>query len=155
MSYTAVANNFTVDTNVLIYAIDSSQGSKHKLATKLLLRAAIMRQPLMLQSLNEFAAVVTRKRLVSASQVVKILRFHEKSFDIIPPNSEDLFAAVHAQQAHNLSFFDALLWATSKRAGCRLLLTEDFQDGRSLEGVHFVNPFKLSLRELKALIARI
>jgi predicted nucleic acid-binding protein len=150
-----VANNFTLDTNVLIYAIDSSQGSKHKLATKLLLRAAIMRQPLMLQSLNEFAAVVTRKRLVSASQVIKILRFHEKSFSLIPPNSEDLFVAVHAQQAHNLSFFDALFWATSKRAGCRLLLTEDFQDGRSLEGVHFVNPFKLSLRELKTLTANI
>jgi predicted nucleic acid-binding protein len=155
MSYTTVADKFTLDTNILIYAIDSSEGSKHKLASKLLLRAAMMRQPLMLQSLNEFAAVVARKRLISASQIVKILRFHEKSFNIIPPNSEDLFAAVHAQQTHNLPFFDALLWATSKRAGCQVMLTEDFQDGRSLDGVHFINPFRLSLRNLKALIANI
>lgn len=109
----------------------------------------------MLQSLSEFSAVVTRKRLVAASQVARILRFHEKSFDIIPASTEDLFAAVHAQQTHNLSYFDALMWATAKRAGCQVLLTEDFQDGRSLEGVHFLNPFKLSLRKVKARIAEI
>jgi predicted nucleic acid-binding protein len=38
-------------------------------------------------------------------------------------------------------FFDAMLWATVKAAGCRVLLTEDLQDGRGLEGVRFVNPF--------------
>lgn len=155
MSYTTVANRFTLDTNILIYAIDSSQGNKHKLAGRLLLQAAIMRQPLMLQSLNEFAAVVTRKRLMAASQLVKIIQYHEKSFQIMASQTEDLFAAVRAQQAHNLSFFDALLWATSKRAGCQILLTEDFQDGRSLEGVQFVNPFKMTPRDLKSLIAGI
>ncbi|WP_051978572.1 PIN domain-containing protein [Edaphobacter aggregans] len=150
-----MADKFTLDTNILIYAIDSSQGNKHTLAGKLLVRAAIMRQPLMLQSLNEFAAVVTRKRLMAASQLVKILQYHEKSFPIVSPLTEDLFAAVRAQQSHNLSFFDALLWATAKRAGCHVLLTEDFQDGRSLEGVDFINPFKMTLRELKSLIANI
>jgi predicted nucleic acid-binding protein len=102
-----------------------------------------------------FAAVVTRKRLMAASQLVKILQYHEKSFQIMASQTEDLFAAVRAQQAHNLSFFDALLWATSKRAGCQILLTEDFQDGRSLEGVQFVNPFKMTPRDLKSLIAGI
>jgi predicted nucleic acid-binding protein len=34
-----------------------------------------------------------------------------------------------------------MLWATARRAGCRLIVTEDFQDGRELRGVWFVNPF--------------
>jgi predicted nucleic acid-binding protein len=34
-----------------------------------------------------------------------------------------------------------MLWATARRAGCRLIVTEDFQDGRELGGVRFVNPF--------------
>jgi predicted nucleic acid-binding protein len=42
---------------------------------------------------------------------------------------------------HRLSFWDAMLWATAKRAGCRVLFTEDLQDGRRLEGVLFVDPF--------------
>jgi predicted nucleic acid-binding protein len=40
-----------------------------------------------------------------------------------------------------MSFWDALLWATADRIGVRHLLTEDFQDGRMLGGVTFVNPF--------------
>jgi predicted nucleic acid-binding protein len=150
-----VADKFTLDTNILIYAIDSSEGSKHKLASKLLLHAAVMRQPLMLQTLNELAAVATRKRLIPAQQIAKILRVHEQSFQIVPSSTDDLFAAVQAQQTHNLPFFDALLWATAKRSGCRVLLTEDFQDGRVLDGVHFINPFKFRLSALKTLIASI
>lgn len=34
-----------------------------------------------------------------------------------------------------------MIWATAKRAGCRLLLTEDGQDGFALGGVTLVNPF--------------
>ncbi|WP_404325563.1 hypothetical protein [Aerophototrophica crusticola] len=40
-----------------------------------------------------------------------------------------------------MSIFDAQVWATVRRAGCTHLLTEDFQDGRSLGGITFVNPF--------------
>jgi predicted nucleic acid-binding protein len=41
-----------------------------------------------------------------------------------------------------MSFWDALLWATADRIGVRYLLTEDYQDGRTLGGVTFVDPFK-------------
>jgi predicted nucleic acid-binding protein len=42
---------------------------------------------------------------------------------------------------HPLAFWDAMLWAAAQRAGVRHLLTEDLQDGFSLAGVRFVNPF--------------
>ena len=41
-----------------------------------------------------------------------------------------------------------MLWATARRAGCRLLLSEDFQDGRDLGGVLFANPFDPANRKL-------
>ena len=43
---------------------------------------------------------------------------------------------------HGLPFWDAMIWAAALRAGCRLFITEDFQDGRALGGVTFVNPFE-------------
>ncbi len=42
---------------------------------------------------------------------------------------------------HGLTFWDAMLWATAKAAGVTVLLSEDFQHDRVLEGVRFRNPF--------------
>ena len=43
--------------------------------------------------------------------------------------------------ASDFSFWDAMLWTTARQAGCRLLLSEDLQDGQTLGGVTCVNPF--------------
>ena len=51
-------------------------------------------------------------------------------------------------QHHGLSFWDAMLWATASRAGCRMLFSEDLEDGRGLDGVLFVNPFAPVNRKL-------
>jgi predicted nucleic acid-binding protein len=37
-----------------------------------------------------------------------------------------------------------MIWATAKRHGCRLLISEDGQAGRVLGGVTIVNPFAVS-----------
>jgi predicted nucleic acid-binding protein len=47
-----------------------------------------------------------------------------------------------------------MLWATLDQAGCRTLLTEDFQDGRTLGGVTFLNPFELANSELAVALFR-
>ncbi len=143
------ATKVTLDTNILIYAIDSSEGAKHLLASKILLRSAMNRQPLMLQSLNEFAAVVRKKRLMSLATVKKIIEYHRSAFTLEPPVVDDLIEAIQANEDHKLPIWDALLWATARRAGCHIIFSEDFQDGRELGGVRFVNPFKLSRRELR------
>jgi predicted nucleic acid-binding protein len=51
-----------------------------------------------------------------------------------------------------MSFRDALLSATADRVGIRYLLTADVQDGCTLGGVTFVDPFK---RENERLLAEI
>jgi predicted nucleic acid-binding protein len=53
-----------------------------------------------------------------------------------------------AVERHGLSFWDAMLWATANRAGRRVLLSQDFQDGRRLDGVLFVDPFAAANRKL-------
>ena len=142
----------TLDTNILIYAVDSSEGSKHILASKILLRAAASKQPLMLQTLNEFSAVVRRKRLMSPPALHRMIDSHRKAFVMEPPNVQDLIDALHAQEDHQLPFWDALLWASARRSECRIIFSEDFQNGRELGGVRFVNPFKLTRSELQTLI---
>jgi predicted nucleic acid-binding protein len=48
------------------------------------------------------------------------------------------------REHYRLSFWDALIWATARNAGVPVVLSEDYQDGREIEGVRFVNPFKQS-----------
>jgi predicted nucleic acid-binding protein len=58
-----------------------------------------------------------------------------------PQAEEDLTAALDAVRKHGLPLWDAMLWATVQRVGVSHLFSEDFQDGRQLGGVRFVNPF--------------
>ncbi len=143
------AVRITLDTNILIYATDSSEGNKHTLASKLLLKAARTKQPLMLQSLNEFSAVIRKKRLMPLATLKKIVEYHSNAFDLESPTVEDLLEALQASEDHNLPIWDALLWATARRSGCKIIFSEDFQDGRELGGVRFINPFNLSRRKLE------
>ncbi len=49
--------------------------------------------------------------------------------------------ALAAVSEHGLSFWDAMLWACAREADCSLLLSEDFQHGRVIDGVRCHNPF--------------
>jgi len=70
------------------------------------------------------------------------------AFPVCTADEDDLDRAMRAVDDHRLSLWDAMLWATARRAGCRLVLSEDFQDGRDLGGVLFVNPFDHANRRL-------
>jgi predicted nucleic acid-binding protein len=42
---------------------------------------------------------------------------------------------------HQISYWDAQLWATALRHGATVVLSEDFSDGQTIEGVTFKDPF--------------
>ncbi len=106
-----------------------------------------------LQTLGEVCNTAAKKRrdlLPRAKQFVEDTR---DLFPVIPASIDDTLEALDAHRLHGLQFWDAMLWATARRAGCRLLLSEDLQDGRVLGGVLFRNPFHLNEAEIAALLA--
>jgi len=52
-----------------------------------------------------------------------------------------LDAALHLASVHKLRIWDAIILAAAAEADCRLLLSEDMQDGFTWRGVTVVNPF--------------
>jgi predicted nucleic acid-binding protein len=44
---------------------------------------------------------------------------------------------------HGLSVWDAQIWAAALMNQVPVVLSEDFQHGRVVEGVRFLNPFRL------------
>ena len=132
----------TLDTNLLVYAAQRDE-RRHPAAIDIVHRAAGADCVQTLQSLGECFNVLRRKSTLSVPDARAAIRDYRVIFkDIVSAAPEDLDKALSANDRHGLQFWDAMLWATAKRAGCKLILSEDFQDGRTLEGVLFVNPFK-------------
>ena len=129
------------DTNVLVYANDASSGERHDFSKELLARAANADCVIATQSLAEFYSAVTRKRVMHAAFAAASV---ERLIGLYPTCAADagcVREGAAASRKHGLAFWDAVLLATVRKAGCRLLITEDFQDGRQFEGVTFLNPF--------------
>ncbi len=94
--------------------------------------------------MNELYNVVTRlNKSPSLSHVraATIVRDLAASTVVFPLTSAVTLRALDAIPRHGLSFWDALVWAAAKENGVRVIYTEDFQDGRDVEGVLYVNPF--------------
>lgn len=52
-----------------------------------------------------------------------------------------MLAATDLALDHGLAIWDAVIFAAAAEVGCRLLLSEDLQDGFTWRGVSVVNPF--------------
>jgi predicted nucleic acid-binding protein len=131
------------DTNVLAYAIDASAGRRHAQAVEIVRTVTkSLDAVLILQTAAEFYAVATRKLDTTPEDARSFLERLRAVLPVHAAAAPDLERATTAAEHHGISFWDALLWATADRVGVRYLLTEDFQDGRTLGGVTFVDPFK-------------
>ncbi len=132
----------TLDTNLLVYAAQRDE-ERHAAAIEIVHRASGADCVQTLQSLGECFNVLRRKSTLTVSDARAAIRDYRAIFKtIVSAAPEDLDSALVGNERHGLQFWDALLWATARRAGCRLILSEDFQDGRDLGGVLFINPFK-------------
>jgi predicted nucleic acid-binding protein len=130
------------DTNVLVYADDDDVPAKQRIARDLWYdhrRAGT--GVVSLQVLQEYFVTVTRKLNFDprkARRKVELL----SEFDVATPEVTDILAAIDLHRLHGISFWDALILRSAQQAGCRVLLSEDFQGGREIDGIQFVNPFR-------------
>ena len=133
----------TLDTNILVYAVDRNAGERHEIALDLVRRARETDCVLTLQSLAELFRVLTSPKLgVSPAQAGSIVQQWRDALPVVAADEACLTDAIEAVTHNGWSFWDAMIWATAKRHGCRFLLSEDGQSGRTLGGVTVVNPFK-------------
>jgi predicted nucleic acid-binding protein len=131
------------DTNVLVYATASISDAKAMRARDLIARTMrAASSVLLLQTLAEFSNVAIRKAKIPVEDIRTTIEAWRAVLPVQTADESDLSAALEAVRAHQLAFWDAMLWASARRAGVRQLLSEDFQDGFALQGVTFINPFK-------------
>ncbi|MBO6550853.1 MAG: PIN domain-containing protein [Rhizobiales bacterium] len=132
---------FTLDTNILVYSVDSRTTGKHKHASSIVTDAAERDCLLTVQTLGEFTNVAQRKDVAAIDKAIALTRAWQQVFPVVAANQETFNDAVEYVRDHQISFWDAMLWVTAKQAGCAYVLSEDMQHGRRLGGVEVINPF--------------
>jgi predicted nucleic acid-binding protein len=137
------STEFLVDTNILIYAIDAKDDAKRRRAIEVLRRVhASGRGCLTTQVLGEFYFNAIRKPAVplGRAEAERALRVYSLAWPILEFGVIAVREAARAASAYQLSYFDALIWATAREHGVPQILSEDRQNHQSLEGVRIVNP---------------
>jgi predicted nucleic acid-binding protein len=139
----SVESRIFVDTNVLVYAYDVEQREKHGIARDLLIHLwETRRGALSTQVLQEFYVTVTRKlaRPLDRATARRVVATYQVwPMAIIDPT--DILAASEVEERFQLSFWDALILSAARKVNADRLLSEDFQTGRTIDGILVENPF--------------
>ena len=133
-----------VDTNVLVYARDTSDLVKNERATAWMEHLwASGEGRLSTQVLQEYYVTVTRK--LSPGMPVEEARSDVLDLATWNPTQVGvglLGTAWTIEAGHGLSFWDSLIVAAAISAGCDSILTEDLQHGSTIGGMTVVDPFR-------------
>jgi predicted nucleic acid-binding protein len=133
--------NVALDTNVLVYA-EGVNGSARRQAAFDLVQALPRGSTFIpAQTLGELFRVLVRKATWSPSSARTAILSWGDTFPLIETSPEVLLGAVDLAADHQLAIWDAVIVAAAADAGCRLLLSEDLQEGFTWGGVTVTNPF--------------
>jgi predicted nucleic acid-binding protein len=133
-----------LDTNVLAYAEGVNGSAMKESATDLVRRLPAGSAVLPVQTLGELFNVLVRKAGRSPSNAQTAILTWMDAFPVVDTSREAIIAATDLATNHRLGIWDAVILAASAQAGCRLLLSEDLQDGFTWSGLTVTNPFSSS-----------
>ena len=130
-----------LDTNVLAYAEGVNSAGKKKLALELVhgLSPGVIVLPV--QTLGELFHVLVRKAGRTPARARAAILGWQDAFPVIETSAAVMIAAADLATDHRLSIWDAVILSAAAEGGCRLLLSEDLQDGFTWNGVTVANPF--------------
>lgn len=129
------------DTNVLFYADAGDDASKQATAVDLIGRLRPEKTVLPVQVAGELFAALTRKGRWTRDKARDAVLKWGDTFPLIETSPEILLVAMSLAIQHQFKIWDAVILAAAADAGCRILLSEDYQDGFTWAGVTVVNPF--------------
>lgn len=140
-----------VDTNVLVYARDVSEGAKQVIARAWLNELWTGHNGrTSTQVLTEYYVTTTRKLrpgldpVLAWEDVRAFLAWEPQAI-----NGELLAQAREIEARYKTSWWDSMIVAAAQLQDCALLLSEDFQHGARFGSVQVRNPFVASVSEAR------
>lgn len=130
-----------IDTNIFVYSLDNSDSTKKKKARKILKKLVNEHQPVIsTQVIQEFYVTATKKLGVDQLVAKSIIRSFQ-NFEVVHVNTDLIYNAIDCSILNKLSFWDSLIVSTAEFAKCKVIYSEDMNNGQKILGVEINNPF--------------
>ncbi|MGO1592450.1 MAG: PIN domain-containing protein [Ancrocorticia sp.] len=133
-----------MDTNVLVYAFDTSVSSATKRARSPDILNDDSRDLVVSpQVLGEFYVTVTRNLAtpLGAQQAAEVVN-NLGNLRMAPLDYDLVCEAIETVHSAQLSYWDSLIVCAAKRARCSRVLTEDLNTGAPILGARVENPYQ-------------
>ena len=134
-----------LDTNILVYAYDTSDRRKQRVAREIVRNAVTGNGDIVISSqvLGEFAStllyrVSPRVRPARLLAVLDAL----SPIPLVSLDGDSVRRAVEACAAYGIHFYDGMIVAAAESAGCSRIWSEDLNPGQQYFGVSVENPFR-------------
>ncbi len=139
-----------LDTNILAYAEGLGDARRCGLAQSLVARLSPQAVILPAQTLGELFRVLTGKKKLGYIEAKQAVFMWADAFDVADSTWSAFQSAFDLIGDHPLAIWDALILSVAAEHKCRILLSEDFQDGFTWRGVTVINPFETRRNDLLA-----
>lgn len=133
-----------LDTNILVYLFDRDAPAKQRAVREFLTSLPTADAVVIsTQVLQEFYVTVTRKLAVPVKPATAAQAVYDLStWPVVQVDPSLILLAIARSQSERLSFWDALIVEAALAGEAPHLYSEDLQDGRTLDGLTVVNPFR-------------
>jgi predicted nucleic acid-binding protein len=132
-----------VDTNVLVYAHDTSSGPKHVRARQVVEDLWKSENGVVsTQVLQELCINVRRKAKhpLSWKETRRMVEDY-LNWEVVVNDAASILEALHFEERYKVSFWDALILQAAETAGVDVVLSEDLSAGQKYGSFQVVNPF--------------
>ena len=133
-----------VDTNVLLYAHDSSQGAKYRRALALVEGLWLSGKGMLsMQVLQELCVNLRKKvaRPFSEEQTKQLIEDYLR-WQIVVGTPNSILEAMAFEVRYKISFWNALILQAAIHGEASILYSEDFSDGQTYGPIRVVNPLR-------------
>jgi predicted nucleic acid-binding protein len=130
-----------LDTNILVYAEGANGLPMMEKTIGLIEQLPEDSIVLPVQALGELYQVLVRKAGRTRVDARATILGWRDAFPVVDTTATVMLAATGLAADHHFQIWDAVMVAAAAGADCRLLLSEDLQDGFTWSGITIVNPF--------------
>lgn len=137
-----------LDTNIMAYAEGLGDKPRCEAAFQIIEQLPAELVVIPAQTLGELFRVLTKKANRDATTARQAIMTWADSFEIADSSWVAFQAAMDLAIDHRLQLWDSLIMAVAAERHCRMILTEDLQNGFIWRGLTVVNPFSAPLHPL-------
>jgi predicted nucleic acid-binding protein len=141
-----------LDTNVLAYAEGTNGATMRERALSLIRQLPPEAVVVPAQTLGELFNVLVRKAKRRRARARTAILSWRDAYPVIETSATVLVDALDLAADHELGIWDSIILSAAAEAECRLLLSEDLQDGFTWRGVTVANPFAEQLHPVLAAV---